>query len=479
MAERADEDDQDRLPRPRRGRGRDARRDRRRRGRRGASSRSTSRRASSRRSCAAAHFTEVPDITARICGICPVAYQMSSVQAMEQICGVEVDGQLRALRRLLYCGEWIESHALHVFMLHAPDFLGYESAIELARDNPELVAQALELKKTGNEVMTVVGGREVHPINVTRRRLVPRAAQARARAARREARAGARDRARGGARHRGLRLPRLRAGLRARRARPAGRVPDRPRPDRLEPRASTSPSPSTTSTSSRSTSPGRTRSTRACVERGSYLCGPLARFALVRRPALAARPGGRRRGRARAVRAQPVPQHRRARRRARLRGRRGAAADRRLRGAGRAGGRVSSRAPASATAAPRRRAASSTTATRSTTRARSSTRRSCRRPRRTSGRSRRTCAAWSSARSTCPDDELDAALRADDPQLRSLHLVRDPLPEARGRAALRVVCVGNAWRGDDAAGLEVARAAARDAAAGASRCSNARASRRR
>ena len=111
-------------------------------------------------------FTEAPDITARICGICPVAYQMSSVLAMEQACGVEVDGQLRALRRLLYCGEWIESHALHVFMLHAPDFLGYTSAIELARDNPDLVAQALELKKTGNELMAVVGGREVHPINV-------------------------------------------------------------------------------------------------------------------------------------------------------------------------------------------------------------------------------------------------------------------------------------------------------------------------
>ena len=111
-------------------------------------------------------FTEAPDITARICGICPVAYQMSSVHAMEQACGVEVGGQLRALRRLLYCGEWIESHALHVFMLHAPDFLGYPSAIELAKDMPEVVAQALELKKTGNELMTVIGGREVHPINV-------------------------------------------------------------------------------------------------------------------------------------------------------------------------------------------------------------------------------------------------------------------------------------------------------------------------
>jgi coenzyme F420-reducing hydrogenase alpha subunit len=111
-------------------------------------------------------FNEVTDITARICGICPVAYQMSAVQAMEQICGVEVTGQLAALRRLLYCGEWIESHALHVFFLHLPDFLGYDSAIDLARDNPRLVEKALELKKTGNTVMDVVGGRAVHPVNV-------------------------------------------------------------------------------------------------------------------------------------------------------------------------------------------------------------------------------------------------------------------------------------------------------------------------
>ncbi|MGZ4335371.1 MAG: Ni/Fe hydrogenase subunit alpha [Gaiellaceae bacterium] len=111
-------------------------------------------------------FTEAPDITARICGICPVAYQMSSCLAMESLAGVEVQGQLRALRRLLYCGEWIESHTLHVYMLHAPDFLGVHSAVELAKVNPELVEKALRLKKIGNEVMRVVGGREVHPINV-------------------------------------------------------------------------------------------------------------------------------------------------------------------------------------------------------------------------------------------------------------------------------------------------------------------------
>jgi coenzyme F420-reducing hydrogenase alpha subunit len=111
-------------------------------------------------------FSEAPDITARICGICPVAYQMSSVSALEAAFGVTVDGPLRDLRRLIYCGEWIESHVLHAAMLHAPDFLGYDSAIQMARDHPDLVELALELKKTGNDVVSVVGGREIHPINV-------------------------------------------------------------------------------------------------------------------------------------------------------------------------------------------------------------------------------------------------------------------------------------------------------------------------
>ena len=111
-------------------------------------------------------YTEAPDITARICGICPVAYQMSSAHAMESACGVKVGGQLRELRRLLYCGEWIESHALHVYMLHAPDFLGYEDVIEMAKDHPDAVKQALKLKKIGNDVVNLLGGREIHPINV-------------------------------------------------------------------------------------------------------------------------------------------------------------------------------------------------------------------------------------------------------------------------------------------------------------------------
>ena len=111
-------------------------------------------------------YAEVPDMTARICGICPVAYQMSSVHALERALGVKVEGPLRALRRLIYCGEWIESHALHVVMLHAPDFLGYESGIHMAKDHGEAVGQGLQLKKVGNELVALLGGREIHPINV-------------------------------------------------------------------------------------------------------------------------------------------------------------------------------------------------------------------------------------------------------------------------------------------------------------------------
>lgn len=112
-------------------------------------------------------FHEVPDITARICGICPIAYQMSSSHALEDAFGIRVEPAIRALRRLIYCGEWIESHVLHVYMLHLPDFLGYESSIHMAKDHADAVVRALRLKKLGNEIMTVVGGREVHPVNVT------------------------------------------------------------------------------------------------------------------------------------------------------------------------------------------------------------------------------------------------------------------------------------------------------------------------
>jgi len=109
---------------------------------------------------------EVPDIVARICGICPVAYQMSAVHALERAFGVTVTPWIRAMRRLIYCGEWIESHALHIHLLAAPDFHGYDSAIAMARDYPDEVRRGLRLQGLGNEIIRLLGGRSVHPVGV-------------------------------------------------------------------------------------------------------------------------------------------------------------------------------------------------------------------------------------------------------------------------------------------------------------------------
>ncbi len=107
---------------------------------------------------------EAPDITARICGICPVAYQMSAVHALERAFGVTIDPAVRLLRRLYYCGEWIESHALHIHMLAAPDFLGCDSIITLAAKDRAAVERGLRLKKLGNAIVARLGGRSVHPV---------------------------------------------------------------------------------------------------------------------------------------------------------------------------------------------------------------------------------------------------------------------------------------------------------------------------
>jgi coenzyme F420-reducing hydrogenase alpha subunit len=112
------------------------------------------------------HFSEAPDITARICGICPVAYQLTACAAMEDATGTVVSDRVQLLRRLLYCGEWIQSHALHVYLLHAPDFLNCQDAVELAEREPGVIERGLALKRTGNLVMEAVGGRAVHPVNV-------------------------------------------------------------------------------------------------------------------------------------------------------------------------------------------------------------------------------------------------------------------------------------------------------------------------
>ncbi len=108
---------------------------------------------------------ETPDITSRICGICPIAYQMSACHAVEDALGVRVDGALRDLRRLVYCGEWTESHVLHMVLLHAPDFLRVPDVVALAKLHPERVRGALEVKKVGNAIVETLGGRSIHPVN--------------------------------------------------------------------------------------------------------------------------------------------------------------------------------------------------------------------------------------------------------------------------------------------------------------------------
>ena len=112
------------------------------------------------------HYTEIPDLVARICGICPVAYQVTAAQALEKLFNVELSPWARAMRRVFYCGEWIQSHSLHIHLLAAPDFFGCNNAIELARIAPEEVRRGLRIQALGNELMDLFGARSVHPVGV-------------------------------------------------------------------------------------------------------------------------------------------------------------------------------------------------------------------------------------------------------------------------------------------------------------------------
>lgn len=111
-------------------------------------------------------YQEVPDMVARICGICPIAYQMSAVQALEGLFDVQAGPWVQAMRRAVYCGEWIQSHALHIHLLAAPDFLGYDTAIAMAADHPEVVRRGLGLQGLGNRLIRLFGARSVHPVGV-------------------------------------------------------------------------------------------------------------------------------------------------------------------------------------------------------------------------------------------------------------------------------------------------------------------------
>lgn len=109
-------------------------------------------------------YNDVIDIVARICGICPVAYQMSAAHAIEDCFNVKTTPWIRAMRRVYYCGEWIESHSLHIHLLAAPDFFGYRSAIEMAKVYPQEIKRGLRLQSLGNKLIQCFGGRSVHPV---------------------------------------------------------------------------------------------------------------------------------------------------------------------------------------------------------------------------------------------------------------------------------------------------------------------------
>jgi len=111
-------------------------------------------------------FEELPDLVSRICGICPVAYQMSAVEAVEGLFAARPGNWVRDMRRLMYCGEWIESHCLHIHLLAAPDFFGYQDAMTMARDHPDIIRRGMRLQGLGNALIKLLGGRSVHPVGV-------------------------------------------------------------------------------------------------------------------------------------------------------------------------------------------------------------------------------------------------------------------------------------------------------------------------
>nr|WP_163833769.1 Ni/Fe hydrogenase subunit alpha [Spartinivicinus ruber] len=111
-------------------------------------------------------YQDVPDLNARICGICPMAYQLTSIQAIEALFGIELPDHLVQLRRLMNLGEWIQSHSLHIHFLAIPDFLGFESALSMAKQHPQILQRGMQIQETGNALMTLLGGRSVHPVGL-------------------------------------------------------------------------------------------------------------------------------------------------------------------------------------------------------------------------------------------------------------------------------------------------------------------------
>jgi sulfhydrogenase subunit alpha len=112
------------------------------------------------------HYEEVAHIASRICGICALSHNSAALQATEEALGVQVSDQTRLLRQLIMNAEVMSSHALHVYFLAAPDFLGLKSVVPLIRDDPETVKRAFRIKKAAYDLAEVVVGRHTHPVSV-------------------------------------------------------------------------------------------------------------------------------------------------------------------------------------------------------------------------------------------------------------------------------------------------------------------------
>lgn len=112
-------------------------------------------------------YSDAPFITARICGVCPTAHTLASINALENAFQVEINKDIEHLRRILLAGQIIQSHALHFFFLAAPDYIGLDNALEIAERKPEIFKVALALKEIGDDIVRTIGGRQVHPVTPT------------------------------------------------------------------------------------------------------------------------------------------------------------------------------------------------------------------------------------------------------------------------------------------------------------------------
>lgn len=110
-------------------------------------------------------YWEAPIITSRICGICPVIHNITSAKGVEAALGIKVSEQTETLRELMLCGQMIQSHALHLYLLVLPDFVGMSSSFELQKNHPDLFADAVALKKYADSIIEKIGGRAVHPVS--------------------------------------------------------------------------------------------------------------------------------------------------------------------------------------------------------------------------------------------------------------------------------------------------------------------------